>query len=224
MTDRKYGLTFQTSELRDQYISVRSHRCTKCPNDSGTFGNFDELGDHARKAHGLYYCDICIDNLKLFPREHKAYTRQDLATHRRDGDPKDSSHKGHPLCQFCDDRFLDNDALLHHLRSVHQWCHVCEGLGKGQDYYADYHSLRQHFRREHFLCEEGPCRHVKVTSVFATKIDLQAHRAAEHSSGLSKAEVKQLRQIEVGFTYNRRAAAEEVCGHRGPPRSRAEER
>lgn len=226
LCDRKYGFLFRSAELRDRYDALRSYRCTKCVQSEGPFKSFDELRDHARRAHGVYYCDICVTDLKLFPAEHKTYTRSELTVHRREGDPDDTSHRGHPLCEFCDDRFLDKDALLHHLRTVHQWCHVCEGLGKGQNYYADYQSLRQHFRKEHFLCEEGHCRHAKNTSVFATKIDFQAHKAAEHSTGLSKSEVKQLRQIEVKFTYSRRSALEreEMVGQGGPPRSRVEER
>ena len=35
------------------------------------------------------------------------------------GDPDDTSHRGHPLCKFCDERYLDNDELLKHLRRDH---------------------------------------------------------------------------------------------------------
>lgn len=152
------------------------------------------------KVHELHYCDICVDKLMLFPAEFKVYTRQDLTRHRREGDPDDSSHKGHPMCLFCDERYLDNDALHSHLHKNHFWCHFCEADGD-QDFFSTYPLLRQHFKKEHYLCEEGPCKQEQFTSVFRTKIDLQAHRASVHSKGLSKAEAKQLRQIDMGFTY-----------------------
>ena len=152
------------------------------------------------KIHDLHYCDICVSNLKLFPGEFKAYTRPMLIKHRREGDSDDSSHKGHPMCRFCDDRHLDNDTLHSHLRTEHFWCHICENDGK-QDYYKNYPLLRKHFKEEHYLCEEGPCREKKFTSVFRSKIDLQAHRASTHTKGLSKAEVRQMKQLELGFSY-----------------------
>jgi hypothetical protein len=50
------------------------------------------------------------------------------------GDPDDTSHRGHPLCKFCDERYLDNDELLKHLRRDHYFCHFCDSDG-AQDYY-----------------------------------------------------------------------------------------
>lgn len=166
------------------------------------------------KVHGLHYCDICTENLKLLPTEFKTYTRRDLTLHRREGDKDDTSHKGHPLCQFCNDRYLDNDQLHAHLRKNHFWCHFCESDGK-QDYFCDYSLLRKHFKSEHFLCEEGPCQDEKFTSVFRSKLDLQAHRATAHTRGLSKAAVKQLKQVDVGFSYSReREEEEDFSAHR----------
>lgn len=224
--DRKYGLYFESLKLQEAYASLRENKCTRCP-ERPTFRAFKQLSDHVRKTHDLFYCDICRDNLKLFPSEFKAYTRQELTKHRREGDSDDTSHKGHPHCKFCDERFLDNDTLHAHLRHTHFWCHFCEHDGK-QEYYCDYPLLRQHFKKDHFLCEEGPCKNEKFTSVFRSKIDLQAHRAKVHARGMSKAEAKQLRKIEVGFTVVRGREEEETgfeCvqprGHHSGTRGRA---
>lgn len=170
------------------------------------------------KIHDFHYCDICVENLMLFPSEFKVYTRQGLTKHRRDGDQDDSSYKGHPLCVFCDERYLDNDALHSHLHKNHFWCHFCEADGN-QDFFNTYALLRQHFKKDHFLCEEGPCRQEQFTAVFRTKIDLQAHRANVHSKGLSKAEVKQIRQIDTGFTYG--SSREDYAGEPNPRHRRA---
>ncbi len=203
--DRKYSILFEKPELNDRYKSLRDNKCSLCKE---VLRSWKFLREHARKVHDRYYCDICLENLKLFPFEFKTYTRQELTSHRRDGDPDDRSYKGHPLCKFCDERYLDNDALHAHLQKNHFWCHFCEIDGK-QEFYSTYPALRQHFNTEHFLCEEGACKDEQYTSVFRSKIDLQAHRAQTHTKGLSKAEAKQLRQIELGFTFARSEEEEE---------------
>ena len=86
--------------------------------------------------------DVCSSDLpvpsapfpQIFTHERKWYSRKDLARHRMQGDPDDTSHRGHPLCKFCDERYLDNDELLKHLRRDHYFCHFCDADG-AQDYY-----------------------------------------------------------------------------------------
>jgi hypothetical protein len=112
----------------------------------------------------------------------------------------DRSHRGHPLCQFCDERYLDNDDLLTHLRKHHFWCHICEKDGN-QDYYPNYNELRRHFKKAHFLCEDGECFEEKFTNVFRLKVDFQAHVAQKHSNKLTKAEARQMRQLDVNITF-----------------------
>ena len=84
---------------------------------------------------------------------------------------------------------------------------------------------------------EGACEQEKFTSVFRSKLDLQVHRARAHSKGMSKAEAKQMRQLDVGFTYGRteepkggggvtnsaaggRSQWQQVQQRRGPSKSR----
>ena len=52
----------------------------------------------------------------------------------RKGDPDDSSHRGHPLCKFCEVRYVDDDELFRHLRRDHFFCHFCDADGI-QEYY-----------------------------------------------------------------------------------------
>lgn len=44
--------------------------------------------------------------------------------------------------------------------------------------YSSYDYLREHFRAEHFLCEEGGCVEEKFTSVFRSEIDLRGEQNA----------------------------------------------
>lgn len=201
--DGRHGFIFSDKSCHAAFVDILA---TNCPCCKEKFPSMKLLQDHVRKAHERQFCKICVKELRLFPFELKVYTRHLLVEHRRDGDRDDKSHKGHPLCKFCDDRYLDKDALFFHLKEKHFWCHFCEEDGK-QEYYDNYLLLRNHYRRSHFLCEEGQCQHEKYTSVFRTSIDFQAHKAKVHIRGLTKAQVKQLRQVEVEFSYVRDSPA-----------------
>lgn len=71
---------------------------------------------------------------KIFSFERRAYTREQLAMHRRKGDPDNKSHRGHPLCEYCDERYLDRDELFRHLRKEHYFCHFCDADGSNHFY------------------------------------------------------------------------------------------
>ncbi|XP_076648601.1 E3 ubiquitin-protein ligase ZNF598 [Halictus rubicundus] len=198
LVDTRYNIYFDSPNIQSKFNDLLANSCNICK-EKPTFNNFNNLKDHMRQRHELHYCDLCVDNLKIFSQERRCYTRPDLAQHRRKGDIDDKSHKGHPLCEFCDQRYMDNDELFRHLRRDHLYCHFCDTDGLHQ-YYSSYDYLREHFRQEHYLCEEGMCSEEKFTSVFRTDIDLKAHKANVHSKQLSKAAAKQARTLELEFT------------------------
>ena len=192
------GMYFESKRLLEKFYAITDNRCNLCP-DLYYLRNFRKLREHI-KIHNLFFCEICVEGLKLFPSEFKMYTRQELVAHWRQGDKDDTSYKGHPGCLFCDERYLDNDALHSHLRKHHFWCHFCEAEGR-QDFYVNCFSLRKHFKDAHYLCDEGNCRNEVLTSAFKNEIDLKAHRASVHGKEMSKAEAKQARSLPVEFTY-----------------------
>ncbi|XP_009069245.1 PREDICTED: zinc finger protein 598, partial [Acanthisitta chloris] len=195
--DKKYDIYFMDGEVYALYRKLLQHECFLCP-DAKPFNTFADLEQHMRKQHELFCCKLCVKHLKIFTYERKWYSRKDLARHRIHGDPDDTSHRGHPLCKFCDERYLDNDELLKHLRRDHYFCHFCDSDG-AQEYYSDYEYLREHFREKHFLCEEGRCSTEQFTHAFRTEIDYKAHKTACHSK--SRAEARQNRHIDLQFTY-----------------------
>ncbi|XP_059271883.1 E3 ubiquitin-protein ligase ZNF598 [Mustela nigripes] len=195
--EKKYDIYFADGKVFALYRQLLQHECPQCP-ALPPFGLFGDLEQHMRKQHELFCCKLCLKHLKIFTYERKWYSRKDLARHRMQGDPDDTSHRGHPLCKFCDERYLDNDELLKHLRRDHYFCHFCDAEG-AQDYYSDYAYLREHFREKHFLCEEGRCSTEQFTHAFRTEIDLKAHRTTCHSR--SRAEARQNRQIDLQFSY-----------------------
>ncbi|NXL65719.1 ZN598 ligase, partial [Chordeiles acutipennis] len=195
--EKKYDIYFTDGEVYALYRKLLQHECSLCP-DAKPFNTFADLEQHMRKQHELFCCKLCVKHLKIFTHERKWYSRKDLARHRIHGDPDDTSHRGHPLCKFCDERYLDNDELLKHLRRDHYFCHFCDSDG-AQEYYSDYEYLREHFREKHFLCEEGRCSTEQFTHAFRTEIDYKAHKTACHSK--SRAEARQNRQIDLQFNY-----------------------
>ncbi|CAF1634513.1 unnamed protein product [Adineta ricciae] len=165
-----------------------------CPSCHTEFETFDVLRDHVKRAHNYIYCDLCVEHLNLFPFERKCYTRRDLAQHIRYGDRDDTSFKGHPLCKFCDDHFLDTDQLYKHMRKEHYYCHLCTS---DNVYYSDFDLLRDHFRTSHYLCEIDQCKDVQFTNVFSSETDFRAHQAAQHSK--NRAHARQLGTLAVEF-------------------------
>ncbi|XP_074866375.1 E3 ubiquitin-protein ligase ZNF598 [Carettochelys insculpta] len=195
--EKKYDIYFADGKVFALYRKLLQHECPLCP-EVRPFSTIVDLEQHMRKQHELFCCKLCVKHLKIFTYERKWYSRKDLARHRIRGDPDDTSHRGHPLCKFCDERYLDNDELLKHLRRDHYFCHFCDSDG-AQEYYSDYEYLREHFREKHFLCEEGQCSTEQFTHAFRTEIDYKAHKTACHSK--NRAEARQNRQIDLQFNY-----------------------
>ena len=69
----------------------------------------------------------------------------------------------------------------------------------------DYNQLRNHFKSDHYLCEDGNCVNEQFTSAFRSELDLKAHRIDRHSGGLSKTEnrLNRIVGIDVSFSDNR---------------------
>jgi hypothetical protein len=113
------------------------------------------LKAHVAKDHNFRLCELCIDNKKVFPSEQRLYSQAEYDQHLRYGD-KDGS-EGHPLCEFCKKRYYDKTSLFTHLIKDHFSCHICEKNGIRYKYYNNYLDLENHFREEHFLCEDPMC-------------------------------------------------------------------
>lgn len=202
--NRKNKMFFENDTIKQAFDKLLENRCKLCTH-ARPERTFKDLEKHMRKEHTMFYCSLCVDHLKLFPSERKYYNRHDLAQHRRQGDKDDSSYKGHPLCEFCDDRFMDKDELYRHLRKEHYFCHFCDPEG-ASEFYNDYPDLKRHFSEKHYLCQEGACSgpEIRLTHAFRSKIDLQAHTTVEHASNLTKAQAKQLRTIDIDYQLPRR--------------------
>ena len=84
--------------------------------------------------------------------------------------------EGHPDCAFCQIRFYDKTELYKHVTKDHHTCHLCSREGAQFKYYKDQKMLDDHFRKEHFTCDEAECKEKRV--VFKSLFDLQGDDAA----------------------------------------------
>lgn len=218
LVDERYNIFFENLEIQERFTELLAHSCSICP-ERQVLSSFTSLNDHMRRKHDRFFCELCVDNLKIFSHERRSYSRHELNQHLIKGDLDDKSHKGHPQCKFCVKRYMDNDELYRHLRRDHLYCHYCDADGLHQ-YYSSYDYLREHFRHEHYLCEEGSCAEEKFTSVFRTNIDLKAHKATIHGRQMGKAAAKQARTLELEFTLAPRGDNRYRRGM-GPPTSRS---
>nr|AAN71369.1 RE33889p [Drosophila melanogaster] len=198
---KKYRIGFCTAEIRQQFFKLLDHPCPKC--DAPPYRTFEGLRNHVRSEHKLLYCDLCVETLNIFTFERRCYTQAELQLHNTKGDPDNRSHRGHPLCEYCNKRYVDRDELFRHLRREHYFCHFCDADGCNE-FYNDYADLAEHFRAEHFLCEEGKCATEQFVGAFRNEIEYKAHVANVHGKSLNKQQAKQTRTLQVEITLGPR--------------------
>ena len=138
---------------------------------------------HIINEHKLQMCQLCIDFKHSFPSEQKIYTQQEYEVHLKRGDG--DGDEGHPNCEFCKKRYYDKNALFQHLQRDHFECHICVRHGIQYKYYNKYESLEDHFRDEHFLCEEPSCLEKRYV-VFSNEIDYSSHMVHFHPQKASR--------------------------------------
>ncbi|EIE25131.1 hypothetical protein COCSUDRAFT_46598 [Coccomyxa subellipsoidea C-169] len=182
-----------------------------------SFRSLRELKYNLQNAKQLHFCDICVESRKVFIPEQIAYSKPELDRHMRSGDltgpMAESGFKGHPQCRFCRKRFYGDNELFVHMQSAHEQCFLCRRARPDRYvYYKDYNELEEHFRHEHYLCEDSTCLEKKFV-VFTSEQEIKQHVAREHGGHMSRAEKRQALTIPINFQYRR---GEEPAGPSGP--------
>ncbi|RNA14127.1 zinc finger protein 598-like [Brachionus plicatilis] len=213
------------SLVKSEFEEILCNRCDICPKTLRPFQSFKALDNHMKKVHRRFYCELCLENLKLFTFERKHYTREELAVHKRHGDRDDFSFKGHPTCEYCDVRYFDKDELYRHFRKDHYYCHFCDSDGI-EEYYKDYNQLRQHFLKAHYLCELDTCSFNAAQTheyvVFRSDLDFQAHKRQQHAK--TKLEQKNLGKLNIEFNLTNSARDRHKRQHGNPRAKHSDER
>ncbi|KAK6203399.1 uncharacterized protein RJT21DRAFT_27001 [Scheffersomyces amazonensis] len=177
ISDEKYNIKFTQEYVKSDTLKLLSNDCSLC--DQVDFKSFKDLMDHVKEDHGKYYCLICSKYKKAFLSELKLYTYKQLHRHQSEGD--ETGFKGHPECKHClGKRFYSEDELNIHIRDKHERCHICDQYNpKTADYYRNYDTLYQHFKRDHYVCNIQSCVEKRFV-VFREDLDLTAHMLKEH--------------------------------------------
>lgn len=115
----------------------------------------------------------------------------------------------HPFCEFCRNRFYDEDTFLKHMKT-HEQCFICsKQQAKKYVYYRDYKTLEQHFDASHYMCKHNNCLDKKFTNVFATLELRDFHYAEAHmGQNFSKKARRNIECTELTGFYQ--AEAEEI--------------
>lgn len=149
------------------------------------------------------FSELCTTNKKVFTTEHELFTPNELKRHERHGDDKPGSDSqsgftGHPECGFCKERFYSMDELFGHCREKHERCFICDrnSTTPNVQYYINYQSVEEHFKRDHFVCPDDECLEKKFV-VFENEIDLKAHQLEVHPNGLTKNARRDARRIDM---------------------------
>lgn len=206
-TDPNIGIRYESNDIQEDTLLLLRYNCPDPTCDTACRG-WPDLHRHVKSIHQKKMCDLCTRHKKVFTHEHELFADKELEKHMRKGDDNpgaldQTGFKGHPLCSFCGQRFYGDDELFLHCREKHERCHVCDQLSNnGQPhYYVDYSSLSQHFRKDHFPCNEPECLEQKLI-FFATEMDLKAHQLEVHGSTLSKDVRRDARTVDIStFEY-----------------------
>ncbi|KAI9785230.1 MAG: hypothetical protein M1816_000478 [Peltula sp. TS41687] len=205
--DENLGVKYEKSEIFEDAVLLLRYNCPDPTCDVACFG-WPDLNRHVRNVHHKVMCGLCTRGKKVFTHEHDLFTTAELRKHERFGDDHpgavdQSGFKGHPECGFCRERFYGDDELYAHCRDRHERCHICDRRSEGRrpQYYVNYDSLEEHFKKDHFLCSDQECLEKKFV-VFDSEIDLKAHQLEVHPNGLSKDARREARRIDMsGFDY-----------------------
>ncbi|CAL8108727.1 unnamed protein product [Calicophoron daubneyi] len=169
--DPEYDFMFPSADVEAYYRRMLKSFCPICGEEKKSLS---ALNRHTTAEHSLSYCDLCIRYARLLPCEFTPMKPVDLAEHRKwDKQRK----KGHPLCDFCKERFYEMEDLVNHIRDSHFLCDLCMTTGKFEVFREQW-QLLQHYGDAHHLCAE--CRAQQRISCFATSDRLGMHRLQEH--------------------------------------------
>ena len=62
--NRQYKIFSEDADIDLQYRRLLEHRCKLCLSIE-PFRTFQYLREHMQREHTLFYCDLCVNNLKV---------------------------------------------------------------------------------------------------------------------------------------------------------------
>ncbi|CAD5215545.1 unnamed protein product [Bursaphelenchus xylophilus] len=189
-----FNIAFEDAYTLECYEKYNLFSCRVCEKkgEFSEFPTFPALKQHVT-THGLTFCHICLEHLNVLTKDRELYNQDDLKKHMNGEKGRYEGFKGHPQCDFCHQRFYDDEFLYRHLRKEHFYCSLCESeMGKNV-FFNRVEQLHRHYKKEHHPCLHQDCLAMGI--VFKNEMELNVHNAQHHSEGN--------RSIPVDFQFNR---------------------
>ncbi|KAK2951387.1 putative E3 ubiquitin-protein ligase hel2 [Blattamonas nauphoetae] len=175
--DRTLGIFYADTDIQQKIANMNTPRCSLCKEQ---FPTIQLLQNHLNDVHHKEYCLLCVEKRPLFLSEQSLFTSKTIILHRQ-GKLQDDISGGHPYCNFCKSYHFDTESFRKHMNTAHEKCFICENAGKTDEYYPNYQTLQNHFRKMHFFCENENCVQNRYV-VFASDLELLQHQAAVHGN------------------------------------------
>ncbi|DBA67661.1 TPA: hypothetical protein ACH3X2_001255 [Trebouxia sp. C0005] len=214
------ALLAHSTALYRQLCSFTHPDLAEVPDDvPQQYRGLKALKDALRTHLQRYFCDVCLEGRKVFLSEQVLYSKQQLNSHKQHGDREgplaESGFTGHCHCKFCHKWFYGENELWKHMSEKHESCFVCKRSNPDRHvYYKDYAELEEHFRHEHYLCEDTICRQERF-QVWSTEAELHQHRVKVHGDHMSRHEKRQAMRIPLDINF-RRGEDVQSSGAAGP--------
>ena len=66
--DRRHKICFENADVEKAFARLLEHRCivdADKEEEAPVFRTFKQLESHVRREYQLFYCDLCIEHLKV---------------------------------------------------------------------------------------------------------------------------------------------------------------
>ncbi len=179
----KFGLFPTNGRTKGACYHLLKYNCPVKNCQEKNFSNKNMYKKHLENSHKRFICELCEKNNTLLLDEQKIFRAHELDLHLDNGDfANDNLILLHPYCEFCDERFFNDEDFLSHLRKKHEKCFLCKHPKFKFTYYKNYPSLDKHFSQSHYACPKENCK-VKGFIVFKKRAEIMKHLKVVHKTG-----------------------------------------
>ena len=183
--------------------SLRALHCpmANCRDRTSKCVDLSDLKHHLKDRHRRFFCELCLEFRVLLVGEQQTYSKIKLSQHMECGDlsPEGEVISMHPKCPFCGRYYFNEAEFGSHMKQSHMKCHLCKGGELRHIYYKDYPSLRVHFDKTHFACQDKQCVQ-EAFVVFRSHAELSNHHQSRHMGGGGRSKEKAVKIRTVGTT------------------------
>jgi len=208
---------FGDDTIRRAAGQLLGYRCQMegCEKRDVAFNTLKKLEEHLWHSHWRQLCNVCLHHRPAFVCEQRAYASNDMERHFREGDaafmstehPTSSaaSVPAHPKCEFCGQRFFNDESLLAHMQMKHEVCNLCDSLGWKNEYYLNPKCLSRHYQECHYVCAHPDCATGGYRQIaFADEKGLEDHYVRVHKQTFVQEKGKNKLEINWFEDSNRR--------------------